>query len=191
MNWLPVFRIGLWNAWLLMLVVILQPLLLLAVDKAVGTGGIFKKMGEAPADRGESRKNFIATLILYLLEALSIFLPLKLGTGWFYGGLITWLAGLGMLLVALVNAATAPPGQVFQKGMYRYSRHPLYLAMTLILLGTGLASAAWIFLLLAAVFIFLQNSHAYVEERDCLKTFGEEYRQYMQTTPRWLGWPKK
>jgi protein-S-isoprenylcysteine O-methyltransferase Ste14 len=25
------------------------------------------------------------------------------------------------------------------------------------------------------------------EERDCLKTYGDEYKEYMQRTPRWMG----
>ena len=62
---------------LLTLVILLNPLILVVVDKLVGTGDINKKMGEMPADEQARRKNLIATIILYLLIAYSIFLPLE------------------------------------------------------------------------------------------------------------------
>ena len=186
MSWLPVLKIGLWNAWLFMLIIPLQPYILRLVDKAVGTGDIFKKMGEAPTDKAQKRANLLFMLIQGVLYLFSIFLPLKLGTPWFYTGLALYLAGLGMLLAAMVNAAAAPPGQLFTRGMYRWSRHPAYLAMALIYCAAGVACAAWIFLLLAAVLVLLLRCQALVEERECLERFGQAYREYMQKTPRWL-----
>jgi protein-S-isoprenylcysteine O-methyltransferase Ste14 len=190
MSWLPAFRFGLWNAWVLMLIFPLQPHLLRVVDKAVGTGDIFKKMGEAPTDKGQKRANMIFMVIQWALYLFSIFLPLKLGTPWFYAGLATYLAGLGMLLAAMVNAAAAPAGQIFSGGMYRWSRHPAYLAMSLVYSAVGVAAAAWIFLCLAAVLVLLLRSQALVEEHECLVRYGNEYREYMHKTPRWLGIPR-
>lgn len=190
MAWLPAFQIGVWNAWLLMLVIIFQPLILLGVDRAVGTGGIIKKMGEMPTEKREKRENLISMVILYGLVAYSIFLPLKLATAWFYAGLVIWLAGLVMLLIALVNVATTPMGHVFKKGMYHFSRHPLYISLSVILLGVAVASASWIFLVLTVVYIVLQNSQAKAEERQCLRIYGDEYREYLNRTPRWIGIPK-
>ena len=33
-------------------------------------------------------------------------------------------------------------------------------------------------------------SEAFAEERGCLETYGEEYREYLDKTPRWIGIPK-
>ena len=190
MSLLPVFRIGWWNAWILMLVILLNPLILVIVDKLVGTGDINKKMGEMPADEQARRKNLIATIILYLLIAYSIFLPLKSGTPWFYIGLATWLIGLVILKLAIVDAAKTPTGQVFTRGMYRISRHPLYLSLSLILLGVSIATASWIFFLMAVIYSSFLNSQAGVEEQGCLTTFGEDYAEYLERTPKWIGIPK-
>jgi len=190
MSFLPTFELGLWNAWILMLVYILHPLIMLVVDKAVGTGKIFKKMGDAPTDKREKRDNIIAMVILFLLILYSIFLPLKAGASWFYAGLAIWLVGLVMFLAAIVNVAATPAGQVFKKGMYRYSRHPLYISVSAIFLGVGVASTSWVFMFLTAIYIILQNSQADAEERGCLNTYGEEYKEYMNRTPRWMGIPK-
>jgi len=190
MSWLPAFEIGLWNAWILMLYVPLHPLIMIVVDKAVGTGGIFKKMGDVPYEKGEKRAYVIYMVVLLVLLAYSVFLPLKLGTLWFYAGLTTYLVGLVIFLTAIVNIATTPLGQPFTNGMYRYSRHPLYFSFSITFVGVGLSSASWVFLLLSVVIIILQSIQVISEERGCLEIYGDEYQEYLNRTPRWIGMPK-
>jgi protein-S-isoprenylcysteine O-methyltransferase Ste14 len=163
---------------------------MIVVDKAVGTGGIFKKMGDVPYEKGEKRAYVIYMVVLLVLLAYSVFLPLKLGTVWFYAGLTTYLVGLVMFLTAIVNIATTPLGQPFTQGMYRYSRHPLYLSISITFVGVSVASASWVFLLLSVVIMILQTSPAIAEERGCLENYGDEYQEYLNRTPRWIGIPK-
>ena len=147
MSWIPAFKIGLWNAWLLMLFYLLHPLIMAAIDKAVGSGDIFKKMGtDVPYTAAEKRDSLIVTAGIYLLTAYSIFLPLKLGTTWFYAGFPIYLAGVILFLTAIGVAATTPAGQPFTKGAYRFSRNPMYLSWITILAGVGIATASLIFL---------------------------------------------
>jgi protein-S-isoprenylcysteine O-methyltransferase Ste14 len=163
---------------------------MIVVDKAVGTGEIFKKMGDVPTEKGEKRAYAIYMVVLLVLLAYSIFLPLKLGTVWFYAGLTTYLVGLVIFLTAIVNIATTPLGQPFTNGMYRYSRHPLYFSGSITFVGVGVASASWVFLFLSVVIIILQTSQVIAEERDCLETYGNKYQEYLNRTPRWIGIPK-
>lgn len=190
MSWMPGFEIGLWNAWILMLIYPLQPLILQVVDKAVGTGDINKKMGDNPTDQQEKKVYAIYMAVLIALLAYSIFLPLKPGTAWFYAGLTIYLLGLAAAITTIANIATTPPGQIFTRGTYRFSRHPGYLSMMIMLVGAGLASTSWLFLLLAAALIFLTYFQIKFEERGCLQTFGGDYQAYMDKTPRWIGVPK-
>jgi protein-S-isoprenylcysteine O-methyltransferase Ste14 len=190
MSWIPAFQIGLWNAWILMLYFPLHPLIMVVVDKAIGAGEILKKMGNVPYEKGEKRAFVISMVILLLLLVHSVFLPLKLGTVWFYVGLTTYLVGLVMFLTAIVNIATTPLGQPFTKGMYRYSRHPMLFSGFITYVGVSVASASWVFLLLSIVTQALQASQAIAEERACLATYGDEYREYLNRTPRWIGMPK-
>ena len=190
MTWLPAFEIGLWNAWILMLYLPFHPLIMIVVDKAVGTGEIFKKMGDVPYEKGEKRAFVIYMVLLLVLLAYSIFLPLKLGTVWFYAGLTIYLVGLVMFLTAIVNIATTPSGQSFSKGMYRYSRHPMLFSGSIIFVGVSVASASWVFLLLSVVVMILQTYQVIAEERGCLDTYGDEYQKYLNKTSRWLGIPK-
>lgn len=183
-------QIGIWNAWILMLYFPVHPLIMIIVDKAIGTGEIMNKMGDVPYEKGEKRAFLTAMFIMFLLLVYSVFLPLKLGTMWFYAGLIIYLVGLVVLLTAIVNIATSPVGQPFTQGMYRYSRHPMLFSGFIIQLGVSVVTASWIFLLLSIVAMFLQVSQAIAEERGCLATYGNAYREYLDRTPRWVGLPK-
>jgi len=191
MSWLPAFKIGLWNAWILMLYVPLLSPIMRVVDKVVGTSEIFKKMGgDVSYQKGEKKAYSIYMVVLLILLAYSIFIPLKLGTRWFYAGLTIYLVGLVMLLTGIINVATTPLGKPFTNGIYRFSRHPGYFSMFITFMGVSVASASWVFLLLSIVSMILQNSSAIAEERACLEIFGGEYQEYMNRTPRWIGIPK-
>ena len=133
----------------------------------------------------------VATITWVTATIYSIFLPLQLATAWFYIGLGLFLLGLIILVVATLNFATAPHDKPVTGGIYRYSRHPMYLSMFLIYTATSLASASWLFLLLTIVTIVLIRLEAMLEERYCLGKYGSAYREYMDKTPRWIGVPKQ
>jgi protein-S-isoprenylcysteine O-methyltransferase Ste14 len=139
----------------------LHPLIIFVVDKAFGTGGISKKMGDVPYEKREKNAFFISMFVIVLILVYSIFL--------------TYLVGLVMFLTAILNIATTPVGQPFTKGLYCFSRHPMLFSGAITLVGVSMASASWVFLLLSIVYIALQNSEAIAEERGCLKIYGDEY----------------
>jgi len=83
------------------------------------------------------------------------------------------------LTLLLANFATTPWDEPIIKGLYRYSRHPMYITSSLFLLGVGIASASWLFLLLSILFAISHFTNAIPEERFCLRQYGEAYREYM------------
>jgi len=191
MSLVPEFELGLWNAWILTLYFLLHPLIMLLIDKAVGTGDMFKKMGTPTYNnKAERIIDIFQTVLFFGLFIYSVFLPLQLGTAWFYVGLALCVSGVVAWTIAIVNIADIPLGESWTKGLYRYSRHPMILAGFLILIGAGIASASWVFLLLSIVYIILSAILAIAEERSCLKKFGNAYRKYLDKTPRWIGIPK-
>jgi protein-S-isoprenylcysteine O-methyltransferase Ste14 len=188
---IPVFKIGVWNAWILLLFLPLHPLIMMLIDKLVGTGDMFKKMETPALSETESIINIFGSYVLFFgLFIYSIFLPLQLGTAWFYVGLALCVLGVVTWIIAIVNIADIPLGEPWNKGLYRYSRHPMYLGLFLTLIGGGIASASWIFLLLSIVYIILCAILVNAEERFCLDKFGTPYREYMNRTSRWIGLPK-
>jgi protein-S-isoprenylcysteine O-methyltransferase Ste14 len=144
------------------------------------------------ADFNKTQKYAIRSMhIIYLLSIIySIFVPLKLGTAWFYAGLPIYLLGLILYVMVWVGFATTPPDKLITKGVYRYSRNPMQLSQVVIYLGVGIATASWVFLLLAVLYIFVPLLWVSGEERHCFKYYGDAYREYMNKTPRWLGLPK-
>ena len=80
MSLMPAFEIGVWNAWILMLYYPLHPVIMLLIDKLVGTGGMFQKMGSSPYNRKEKLAFISANVLSFVLLLYSLFLPLRLGS---------------------------------------------------------------------------------------------------------------
>ena len=188
MSLIPAFEIGVWNAWLFMGSFLLQWLAVSLAGKRVS-----QRTGHPPdmkRSKSDQRIGTAAMITWLIAITYSIFLPLQLGTIWFYIGLGAFLFGLIILTIATLNFATAPHDKPITSGFYRYSRHPMYLATFLIYTGTSLASASWLFFLLTITTVVLIRPEAILEERYCLEKHGDSYREYMDRTPRWIGIPK-
>ena len=186
---IPVFEIGVWNAWIFMLYYILT----LPVMRLISKDALDKSDVAAAKDLySKTEKRFVSfyqnSFILALIY--SIFLPLKLGSPWFYIGLPISLVGLILLTISFFNFTTAPISEPLTKGLYRFSRHPVYITQTLLFIGIGIASASWVFLLFTVLRTFASFMLMPLEERYCLEKYGGAYRAYMNRTPRWIGIPK-
>jgi protein-S-isoprenylcysteine O-methyltransferase Ste14 len=186
----PAVEIGVWNAWILMLYLPLHPLMMIAVDRLVGAGGIMRKMGNVPYDKAGDRVLSVSMLLFLCAFIYSIFLPLKLGSTWFHVGITVYALGLAMFVVAIANIATTPHDQPFAKGLYRYSRHPMTFWANVMHLGISVATASWVFLLFSIVYALLWHVIVTSEERGCAEAYGDAYKEYLKKTPRWIGMPK-
>jgi len=90
-----------------------------------------------------------------------------------------------------VNFDTIELDKPVTKGLFRYSRHPLYLSQALIFAGIGIACTSWIFLLFFLVYSISQFILISPEEQFCLEKYGDAYREYMRKTPGHIGVIKK
>ena len=187
MSLVPAFEIGIWNAWVFMSSFLLQMLVVLLLGKGVWARSSLPS--GIKRSKVEKITPIIGNSVWFLATMYSIFLPLQLGTLWFYIGLPVFLVGLVILAVATANFATTPTEKPATQGAYSLSRHPLYLSMFIIYIGTGIASASWVFILLGIANIFWIRTEARLEERYCLKKYGDAYRKYTKRTPRWIGIP--
>ena len=186
MSLIPEFEIGLWNAWIFMLYHFLPMPLLMLIHK-----GLAKKVNE-PHSEIEKKLYPVMSIIWFFAFIYSIFLPLQFGTIWFYIGLPISIIGLITYTIAIVTIATTPIDNVpLTKGLYRYSRHPMYITQLLMFIGVGIASASWVFLMFSIVYTILSFVIAIPEERFCLENYGDTYREYMNKTPRYIGMPKR
>jgi len=182
MSLTPVFEIGLWNAW------ILTTLLLLFI---MLSGLLPGDIGSRIAPAKEVKKiNNVMMIVFFTMILYSVFLPLKLGTVWFYTGLAVYITGCIISTAALFSIAATKPGKPFTTGIYRYSRHPIAIGTLLPMIGAGIASASWLFLMLAVILMVISRFLSIAEESATTNKFGDSYKEYIARTPRWIGLPK-
>ncbi len=184
---IPTHRIGLWNGWLFMSVFILQMLVMMFANKDV------QKRTHLPTEvrrnKFERSISVIANAVWTLALLYSVFLPLQLNSNWFYPGLVVFILGVMILAAASWSFMSTALDTVITTGIYRFSRHPMYLSTFLISLGTGVATTSWIFIALSLVMVYCFRQEALLEEQICLEQYGGVYREYMESVPRWLGIP--
>jgi protein-S-isoprenylcysteine O-methyltransferase Ste14 len=149
--------------------------------------------------------NIIKTLIFLFTVpgTVLVHIPLRLARGEASRGrtgaaaaFLAWAGGAVLLLWPVWNFSVQgrgspspadPPKKLVVEGPYRYVRNPMYLAAALVLLGHWLRSGSRSVLIygLAVVTAF----HLFVvhyEEPNLERRFGEAYRKYRASVPRWL-----
>jgi protein-S-isoprenylcysteine O-methyltransferase Ste14 len=183
---IPAFEFGLWNAWVLVIpmLIILFSDMRVTASRESGEGGDFK------LTKKENRILNAVFIPMIVSWVYAVFLPLQFGTIWLYSGLIILLFGMVFTIVAILNFATSPKDKVITNGLYRFTRNPTYTGIIFMNVGLGIACISWLFLLLTAVMMIMFNAVLSAEERYCLYRFGDEYQKYKNRTPRWIGIPK-
>jgi protein-S-isoprenylcysteine O-methyltransferase Ste14 len=193
MSLIPEFELGLWNAWIFMgLFLLVTLLIMLLMMKKGGPGGSVRAVQRACKSKITLLVASLSKLIYFPAVIYSVFLPLKLGSIWFYTGLPITLIGLVGSIIILVDWANTPTGEPVTRGIYRYSRHPMYVTGVFVFLGVSIMSVSWVFLLLTIIFgVGVTRPYfVKVEEAECLGYYGAAYREYINRTPRWIGIPK-
>jgi protein-S-isoprenylcysteine O-methyltransferase Ste14 len=186
---IPAFKIGLWNAWIFMSVFLLQMLAIMFIDKRAWERSHIPK--ESRQNKLEKYAGILGNFIWLIALGYSVFLPLQLGTVWFYSGFSVFIIGLMLLAIATFNFIVTPIDKLITKGAYSISRHPMYLATFLICLGSGIASVSWLFIFFCIIMAICFYQEALIEERYCLNRFDNSYKEYMKKTQRGISLPKK
>jgi len=95
-------------------------------------------------------------------------------------GLVLW----GRFSVAMVLGSDA--SVLLTGGPYRWSRNPQYVAYTPFPVGYALVGAAVMGWVGVALYLVVVHLTTLVEEDHLERTFGDRYRAYRATTPRYL-----
>ena len=185
MSLIPDFELGLWNAWIFMLPVIA---ITIFGPRILGKRGCEEDLG---LTKKEKKVSNVGNILPFALIAYSIFLPIKLGTTWFFVGCLVYFLGAIIMANAILDFRTTAVDKPVTKGIYRFSRNPMYLGTFLFFGGTGIACLSWVFLILTGVFIVLLHVVVVSEERSCLQKYGNAYHEYMNQIPRWIGLSKR
>ena len=178
------FKLGIWNAWIFMAIFIIQMIVMMFMGKHNWE----KSQIPAKAKRNKYEKHVgsIANFLWLITMVYSFFLPIKFDTIWFFAGLLILIIGHLLIIRATYDFITKS-NHLIKTGAYSYSRHPLYLATFLILIGVGIVTISVLFLLLTLFVMLFFYQEACIEERYCLLIFGNEYQDYKRYVPRWIG----
>lgn len=120
------------------------------------------------------------------LPAASALTPVKYGLFLVGGVLFLWSA------LALHRSDTtmehgAPTTALVTRGPYSFSRHPIYLALVLILLALAIQAASVWFVLLTAVFwLAVQMLTVRREEAYLATEFPEQFARYRHSVRQWI-----
>lgn len=115
-------------------------------------------------------------------------------TQYILGGVLIVVGVLVVLTsgITFAKAGTSVPTQtpstaLVTHGLYRYSRNPIYIALSLIHLGVAAAvDSPWIAATLPIVLIVIRTGVIAREEAYLEAKFGQAYRDYKARVRRWL-----
>lgn len=117
-------------------------------------------------------------------------------------GSLVWLSGAVLFVVALLISLAGlfhfleakthiepwqPTSTIIKRGVFRYSRNPIYLAFCIATVGSGLVLNSWWILIGVLPLIYLlqqlviKREEAYLESK-----FGEVYLDYKRRVRRWV-----
>ena len=116
----------------------------------------------------------------------SIFVPLQLNTVWFWIGVLIFIFGAILTTLAMINFATTPHDQPVTKGMYLISRNPIQVLAVIMWVGVRIATTSWIIIAASLLLAIVSYPSFLVQERSCLKLYGNAYYEYMKSAPRYL-----
>ena len=147
-------------------------------------------------------KNLLFTLLIP--GTVGVYLPLIIARG---RGLAAFppLVTLGVVLYALGACAYAwtvwdfatsgkgtpfplsGPRKLVVRGLYQYTRNPMYLGVILVIFGwAALFASGWLVVYALGVWLFNHLFVVFYEEPRLKQLFGEEYEAYRAEVSRWL-----
>ena len=180
----------------------------MTANKTFSEAGPAPDSGKQPTAKwqskeGGARVSFPPPLVFLISIFLGIVFqrtvkPLTIPIGWQLrvpGGLVFIAAAICFLVPALVLFKRTgqhprpwePTPELIPNGPYRFSRNPMYVAMTLLVLGLGIAlNDLWVSLLAPVALLAVHFIAVLPEERYLAEKFGESYRGYVGRVRRYF-----
>lgn len=120
------------------------------------------------------------------LPGASALAPVKIGL-FLVGGILFGWSALELRRHETTMEHGEPTTALVTRGPYSFSRHPIYLALVLILLALAIQSASLWFMVLTAVFwIAVQRLTVRREEAYLANEFQEQYAHYRRSVRQWI-----
>lgn len=98
-----------------------------------------------------------------------------------------WCAGAFVMRGRGTPAPIDPPTRLVASGLYRYTRNPMYVAVSMVLMGEAIVLESAVQVLYAC--LIFAAFHIFViayEEPHLRRTFDAAYETYCRQVPRWI-----
>lgn len=185
MDLFPALQTGIWNGWIPLVIYFIGLTLMVLRYSKQARGWLFN-------NPQEEKKGFFPvirllgqlTMVTYIV--LMVFTPLKPGQPVCYAGITIFLLGFVLEMSALHYFRKKPLDGPVVNGPYRISRNPQWVGLLLVLLGSAIAVGIWIYIAAVLVVAVIYHKQILDEEKACIEKFGDGYRQYMESIPRYF-----
>lgn len=130
-------------------------------------------------------------IILHLIKPISLLpqnLSLPIGVVFILVGVILVVTSFQVLRNANTNIDVREPVMdIVTSGPYRFSRNPIYLAMTILFIGIGiLVNSLWILIILVPIIFVMEFGVIAREEKYLARKFGDKYTRYKTQVRKWI-----
>jgi protein-S-isoprenylcysteine O-methyltransferase Ste14 len=130
----------------------------------------------------------IALRVYFVTNTYLIFSPfltrIQTGSRLFTFGWIIY--SLGFVVMALSLTEFSKSNGIWLKGIYQFSRNPMYVGYFLIFIGKAVLIGSWFHLALTFIYQIAVHFLVLSEERWCLDNYGETYKNYQEKVPRYI-----
>ncbi|TFF63440.1 MAG: isoprenylcysteine carboxylmethyltransferase family protein [Promethearchaeota archaeon] len=127
------------------------------------------------------------SLILFWLPILNIpleFLNILISSPFLIFSI--WFGIAGVMGTGLEVSETHRTNEIIKEGIYSQIRHPQYLGAILSHIGMSILFAAFYSLLITPIIFLYNYLTAWKEEKELIKEFGKEYKNYKENVPMFL-----
>jgi len=137
----------------------------------------------------------VSLLLIYLADKVAVF-HIDLPLNWVVFAVcfvVSGYFGLSGILAFRKAGTTVNPVEIekacaiVDKGVYRFSRNPMYLGLLLLLFGYGYLQQNILCLLVSPLFVLYMNRFQIIpEERFLQHKFADDYISYKEKVRRWI-----
>jgi protein-S-isoprenylcysteine O-methyltransferase Ste14 len=183
MELFPNLEIGLSNGWILIALFFGAYGIMLIFFPKNAIARLYDRSGQRKYPL--LRRLFVVIFVLLWFVLMSL-TPLKIGDVVFVIGISIYSLGLIGFIIALDNFKNTPIDQPVTSGLYRISRHPQQLAVSVSFLGISIAIGSWSAFAFIILGVIGAHKKIIAEEEACLEQYGESYKKYMERIPRYF-----
>ncbi|MFW9957869.1 MAG: methyltransferase family protein [Candidatus Odinarchaeota archaeon] len=97
-----------------------------------------------------------------------------------------WLGIRGVSEIGLEASETHRPSRIITTGVYSHLRHPQYLGAMLSHIGITFLVSGFYSLIVTPLVIFINWLLCWKEEKELVREFGDDYREYQNNVSMWF-----